>query len=773
MMNAVIGTTKTRRARGISFFVFFVPLWLFSSVCGFADDVGIDKARLIEEEPGEYLLEVDSAPRLAGAYRSPILPARFHMTGQAERERQAGYLIVRHRFRTSGRPLEAEDQILLPWNRIGVSLTAQWNDGSIHRNLFLREIEGIHVPVQMLKPVEERTIDVLRRNLQVGVTHAGSSWAHWVFILGICLIAKGWRLWRLVLLFAAGHGVSLIIADLGLPGVPLAIVELCLVVAALLAARAAWLHGEASWRFSPIVLILGIIHGVGYAGVPRESGAIETQLLPALLGFNLGVDVLHAVTACVLYVVALRFVRAVRGPPDPALSAGGQIGQALPPRSRFGLPCASLARLAVGSLAAAVLFAGLFGDGLSLALPHAQENQLTQFELPGLAGGASQKTGARPRPARRMTDPVMSYLTVELFEVRHEVLVSGQVANDWLEADLMADDVIQVEDQEAWKDETTRKVLDSIPVHIDGQAAEPITMRADFVTITANGISTRTTPAAEVLSTAVLGIVFVYETGDLAESVTVDWDVFFPDVPRVPATTTDPFGGSQQYVTAADPQVHWENRLAGYKVPEVKQVAFVKPTFPVVSVAFAALVALAYVLFSKRGHKPLANGSMSIGLAVVVVLYPFARTPVDLPFGQAWKPSTEQAASILDDLLTNLYRSFDLRDEEAIYDRLATSVTGDQLTKVYLENRRSLDLEDRGGARAKVDEVEILEVRNIRVDDSRGLVINAVWTVSGSVSHYGHTHYRRNRYDADVGIAPIDGAWRIRQIEVAEQQREL
>ena len=229
-MDAVTGTTKTRRAQRTSFFVFFVPLWLLSSVVCFADDVGIDKARLIEEHPGEYLLEVDSTPRLASAYGHPILPDRFQLVGQPERDRQAGYLIVRYRFRTTERPLDADDQILLPWNRIGVSLTAQWADRSIHQNLFLREIEGIYVPIRLLKPVQEGTTDVLLRNLLTGLTHTASSWAHWVFLLSICLIAKGWSLLRLALLFAAGHGVSLALVDLGLPGVPLTIVELCLVV---------------------------------------------------------------------------------------------------------------------------------------------------------------------------------------------------------------------------------------------------------------------------------------------------------------------------------------------------------------------------------------------------------------------------------------------------------------------------------------------------------------------------------------------------------------
>jgi len=36
--------------------------------------------------------------------------------------------------------------------------------------------------------------------------------------------------------------------------------------------------------------------------------------------------------------------------------------------------------------------------------------------------------------SRTMTDTVMSYITVEPFEVCHEILVSGPVPKDWLEA---------------------------------------------------------------------------------------------------------------------------------------------------------------------------------------------------------------------------------------------------------------------------------------------------------------------------------------------------
>jgi hypothetical protein len=39
------------------------------------------------------------------------------------------------------------------------------------------------------------------------------------------------------------------------------------------------------------------------------------------------------------------------------------------------------------------------------------------------------------------------------------------------------------------------------------------------------------------------------------------------------------------------------------------------------------------------------------------------------------------------------------------------------------------------------------------------------------VTHFGHRHFRQNRYDARVGIVPVDGTWKIQSIEVFDQER--
>jgi coenzyme F420-reducing hydrogenase beta subunit len=120
--------------------------------------------------------------------------------------------------------------------------------------------------------------------------------------------------------------------------------------------------------------------------------------------------------------------------------------------------------------------------------------------------------------------------------------------------------------------------------------------------------------------------------------------------------------------------------------------------------------------------------------------------------------------------LPNIYRALEFRDEATIYDRLAVSVIGETLTDVYLEQRRALEMEERGGAQARVEAVEVLEAREIESRNT-GFAVRSTWTVGGMVTHFGHRHFRQNRYDARIGIVPDAGNWKIQSIEVLEQER--
>ena len=148
---------------------------------------------------------------------------------------------------------------------------------------------------------------------------------------------------------------------------------------------------------------------------------------------------------------------------------------------------------------------------------------------------------------------------------------------------------------------------------------------------------------------------------------------------------------------------------------------------------------------------------------------PLGSVAIALPSASA--PSTSEARRILASLLPNVYRAFEFREESIAYDRLAVSVTGDTLTEVYLEHRRALEMEERGGARARVEAVEVQGVNEVSASADRGFDAVAQWTVGGMETHFGHRHFRENRYEASVTVVPIDDHWKIRAIDVLDEER--
>ena len=80
-------------------------------------------------------------------------------------------------------------------------------------------------------------------------------------------------------------------------------------------------------------------------------------------------------------------------------------------------------------------------------------------------------------------------------------------------------------------------------------------------------------------------------------------------------------------------------------------------------------------------------------------------------------------------------------------------------------------LENRGGARANVDEVNIQDLFEIEGDKNGGYIADCQWTVRGSVNHFGHTHYRQNQYRAYVSFFIDNNNWKIRDIEILDTRR--
>jgi len=159
-------------------------------------------------------------------------------------------------------------------------------------------------------------------------------------------------------------------------------------------------------------------------------------------------------------------------------------------------------------------------------------------------------------------------------------------------------------------------------------------------------------------------------------------------------------------------------------------------------------------------------------VAGAVFLFPHLRISAYVPAGRSINLIEEDAKVVLHGLLKNVYRAFDFREEEVVYDKLAMTVSGNLLADIYLQNRKSLEIQRAGGAQAKVQTIEILGVTvQGNEQNSKALDFNASWTVLGTVGHWGHVHARKNQYEAIVTVEPVEGAWKITGLDLLEEKR--
>ncbi len=162
--------------------VIFIAMFLllFSATAVFADNVGITKARLIQNSDKSYIVEADTTQALLWAIKPPIFPDRFQVS-EPEYIMQSGWIIVQVTASTDGEPLSPREEILLPWMRNGAALSVQWLDGSVRQGLFLRSLEGIHVPMNTLMPSDKTLWEVCREHFMAGYGHLYTGLVHVLF----------------------------------------------------------------------------------------------------------------------------------------------------------------------------------------------------------------------------------------------------------------------------------------------------------------------------------------------------------------------------------------------------------------------------------------------------------------------------------------------------------------------------------------------------------------------------------------------------------------
>lgn len=124
----------------------------------------------------------------------------------------------------------------------------------------------------------------------MGTEHILLGVDHLAFVVGLCLIARGRRLLILISGFTLGHSLTLALATLGWVRIPSLPVEACIALSIAFVARQAMLPDARQAHGFWLVAAFGLLHGLGFAGALAETGIDQQQLIPALISFNLGVE---------------------------------------------------------------------------------------------------------------------------------------------------------------------------------------------------------------------------------------------------------------------------------------------------------------------------------------------------------------------------------------------------------------------------------------------------------------------------------------------------
>ncbi len=133
---------------------------------------------------------------------------------------------------------------------------------------------------------------VVRNYLFMGFEHIlplGSD--HILFVLGLFFFSTNLRSLILqISTFTLAHTVTLILSALHLVTLPSSIVEPIIAASIVFVAIENIYQRTLNWRRLALIFCFGLLHGMGFAGALAEVGLPTDRLIPALLSFNVGVE---------------------------------------------------------------------------------------------------------------------------------------------------------------------------------------------------------------------------------------------------------------------------------------------------------------------------------------------------------------------------------------------------------------------------------------------------------------------------------------------------
>jgi hypothetical protein len=146
-------------------------------------------------------------------------------------------------------------------------------------------------------PTLQAWAELAKTYVNYGIDHILLGADHLLFVLGLIWVVRGgWRLAKTITAFTVGHSASLAAAAFGLIGVPERPLNACIalsivfVAVEIVKARRGEVGLTARYPWA-VAGAFGLVHGIGFAGALAGLGLEHRLLAPALLFFNIGVEI--------------------------------------------------------------------------------------------------------------------------------------------------------------------------------------------------------------------------------------------------------------------------------------------------------------------------------------------------------------------------------------------------------------------------------------------------------------------------------------------------
>jgi hypothetical protein len=380
-----------------------------------------------------------------------------------------------------------------------------------------------------------------------------------------------------------------------------------------------------------------------------------------------------------------------------------------------------------------------------------------------------------PNLARHQKSPLMSFISIEPREVRHEIIFRLRDLETWIDLGLGSADTLAAAQIAEVKRRAATFFAGRNAITVDGTVLSPSDSRVSQVSIGVAGLSVLEDIVTTKRATALFGVILSYPLDVLPSQLSMTWDLFPDGTQSVPVQVTDPAGGLPGRVMPGDPTITWTNFLRTWNEPATRAItvdARKEFAFPYLTAILALMgFGAAVPILRRPGFARRAGWGAAASVAVVAAVFAFP-VQATVPMPTDGRPDRVTAEKIIGAALENISTAMLEIRKSAFEGALTPFVLPDASSAVGTEIRRGLSVMLPSGARARTEAVRDLVEEITETAGGRGHQFLASWSAEVSGDHWGHLHRRLVRYRGLVDVIRMDGSWYVGGLSVLSAQTQ-